>query len=66
MSERVFLVRENLRRRTRPFVVEKSTWLTATDDTEVSPLVSVVDLLIEAESAVLCSCLTISLWLSSD
>lgn len=32
----------------------------------VSPLVSVVDLLIEAESAVLCSCVTISLWLSSD
>lgn len=65
MSERVFLVRENLRRRTRPFVDESSS-LTVTDDTEVLPLASVVDSPTEAKSVVFCSCVTISLWLSSD
>ena len=59
VSERVFLVRENLRRRTRDLVDD-------TDNSEVFPLGSVMDLLAEDSSVVLCSCVTVSLWLSSD
>lgn len=61
VSERVFLVRENLRRRTRPFVDEYSSWLTVTEDTDTFPLGLNVDV-----TDILWSCVTVSLWLSSE
>lgn len=50
----------------RPLVDKESSWLRVIDVTDVFPLASVVDLLIEADSNVLCSSVTVSLWLSSE
>lgn len=63
MFERAFLLRENLSKRMRPFVDEKSSWEMVTDDTDVVTLLT-VDLHTD-KCSLPCSCVTVSFLLSS-